>query len=94
LKCHASSPIDGLVVVARDALAPEHVPAGWEIVKIPDDEAYAANTLGIGTTVLVAAGYPETARLLAARGLRVVALDTREIAKAAGSLTCLSPLVG
>jgi len=93
LKCHATSPAPGVVVVARGALAPEHVPAGWQIVKIPDDEAYAANTLGADGKVLVAAGYPATARALADAGLEVVVLDTSEIAKAAGSLTCLSLVI-
>jgi dimethylargininase len=93
LKCHATSPVAGVVVVARDALSAEHVPEGWRIVKIPDDEAYAANTLGVGDTVLVAAGYPATARALTAAGVAVLALDTSEIAKAAGSLTCLSLVV-
>lgn len=93
LKCHATAPLPGLVVVARDVLPPALVPAGWRIVKIPDEEAYAANTVGMGDTVLVAAGYPETAARIAAAGARVRALDTTEIGKAAGSLTCLSLIV-
>ncbi|MCC6621460.1 MAG: N(G),N(G)-dimethylarginine dimethylaminohydrolase [Deltaproteobacteria bacterium] len=95
LKCHATSPVEGLVVVARDVLPPEQVPPGWRIVKIPDKEAYAANTLGVGDEVLVAAGFPEAARAIAAAlpAGRVVTLDTSELAKAAGSLTCLSLLV-
>ena len=69
------------------------IPAGWTIVKIPDEEAYAANTLGLGDTVLVAAGFPQTAARITAAGARVRVLDTTEIAKAAGSLTCLSLIV-
>lgn len=93
LKCHATAPLDGLVVVAHDVIPAALVPHGWDIVKVPDQEAYAANTVGVGDTVLVAADYPEAAHAIAATGRRVVVLDTSEIAKAAGSLTCLSLLV-
>ncbi|MFO0745212.1 MAG: hypothetical protein U1F43_05970 [Myxococcota bacterium] len=93
LKCHATAPLPGLVVVARDVLPLDLVPAGWTIVKIPDEEAYAANTLGLGATVIAAAGFPQTVARIAAAGARVRVLDTTEIAKAAGSLTCLSLIV-
>lgn len=93
LKCHATAPIHGLVVVARDVLPRELVPPGWTMVKIPDEEAYAANTLGVGDTVFVADGHPETRARIAATGARVRVLATSEIAKAAGSLTCLSLFV-
>jgi len=90
LKCHASAPVPGLAVVAEGSPVEGLLPAGLRIVRVPRTEAYAANTVGVGETVLVAAGYPEAAARLRAEGLTVVALDTSELARADGSLTCLS----
>jgi len=93
LKCHATAPVPGLLVRARHALPDSWVPNDWDTIDLPDAEAYAANTLGIDQTIIIAAGYPETMKRIAATGRPVIALDTTEIAKAAGSLTCLSLLV-
>jgi dimethylargininase len=90
LKCHASAPVPGLVVSVAGWLPESLLPAGVERLVVPDAEAYAANTVGVGETVLVAAGYPETSRRLRAHGLEVVELEMDAIAAADGSLTCLS----
>lgn len=94
LKCHATAPLPGLLVMAHDVIPKRWVPNDWDTIEIPSHEAYAANTLGIDDTVLVAGGYPETAARIAAAGCGVRTLDTSEFAKAAGSLTCLSLIVG
>jgi dimethylargininase len=64
-----------------------------ELVPVPAEEAYAANVVAANGAVLVAAGFPRTAELIAARGLRVVPVDTSEFRKGGGSLTCLSVLL-
>lgn len=92
LKCYASSPVAGLVVSVAGWLPDALLPAGVERVAVPESEAYAANMVGVGETVLVAAGYPETSRRLRAHGLEVVELAMDAIAAADGSLTCLSIL--
>ncbi|MEZ4266715.1 MAG: arginine deiminase-related protein [Myxococcota bacterium] len=92
LKCHASAPVPGLLVSVAGWLPDSLVPPGVERVVVPDAEAYAANTVGVGETVLVAAGYPETSRRLRAHGLEVVELEVDALAAADGSLTCLSVL--
>ncbi|TNF26728.1 MAG: dimethylargininase [Deltaproteobacteria bacterium] len=92
LKCHASSPVPGLVVVAEGSPLDGAFGPELRAVRVPRAEAYAANTVGVGETVLVAAGYPETAARLRAEGLEVVTLDMSELARADGSLTCLSLL--
>jgi dimethylargininase len=92
LKCHASAPVAGLVV-ALDGWLPEAALArGVERVVVPQAEAYAANLVGVGETVLAPAGYPETARRLRAHGLEVVELPLDALAAADGSMTCLSIL--
>jgi dimethylargininase len=57
----------------------------------PDaDEAYAANCLAFGNTVLIAAGYPRFEEELRKLGLKTRALDMSEFQKMDGGLSCLS----
>jgi len=89
LKCHCSTPGPGVVL-----LAPDRVPAGafsdFRVLEVPPQEAYAANVVGVNGSVLVPAGYDATRAVLEGAGFDVVVLDTSEIAKADGSLTCMS----
>jgi len=61
-----------------------------EYLIIPDQESYAANTLTINGVVLIPKGFPQTEKLLSELGYDTVSLDTTEIAKCEGALTCLS----
>lgn len=64
--------------------------AGLEVLRVPPDEAYAANSLGIGRHVILPAGHARTAALLAAHGFDVLPVPMSEFAKADGGVTCLS----
>ncbi len=66
--------------------------SGAEVVSLPAEEPWAANTLTIGDRVFLPAGFPRTLDLLAARGHNVQTIDVSELQKAEGSLTCLSVL--
>ncbi|MFM7052575.1 MAG: dimethylarginine dimethylaminohydrolase family protein [Planctomycetota bacterium] len=92
LKCVASPIGEGAVLVAEGAVDPA-VFRGLEVVTIPRAEAYAANTVVVNGTALVAAGHPHTRAALERRGLCVIELGLSEIAKADGSLTCMSILL-
>lgn len=61
-----------------------------EILPVPPEEPFGANTLTIGQTLLVSAAFPRTRRLLARRGFRPVTVDVSELEKAEAGLTCLS----
>jgi dimethylargininase len=63
---------------------------GLEIVDVP--ERRAANVLAIGHTVMIAAGFPRTARLIESLGWNVRLLDISELMKAEAGLTCSSLL--
>ena len=91
LKGACSSPAPGLVVAARGVAAPAWF-EGLDAVLlwIPQGESYAANTVGWGGRVLVAQNFPKTARTLRRAGLAVRAVPMDELARADGSLTCLS----
>lgn len=99
LKCVCSVPdaSRGLVVLAAGSLDPAVFtgPDLEEVILVPREEAYGANTLGWGGRVLVSEGYPNTRKRLHRLGLEPIALATSEIEKADGALTCLSvPVFG
>lgn len=78
----------------RITLADETIPASAfgsvDIVRVPAEEAYAANVLAVGASVLVPTGFPRTRDALAAAGYTPLELHTSEFRKADGALTCLS----
>jgi dimethylargininase len=84
----------GVPVVLVD---PRHVDpavfADVDIVEVRRGEGAAANAVRAGETLLIAAGYPRLRDLLAARGYKLVELDTSEFRKAEAALTCLSLIV-
>jgi dimethylargininase len=63
---------------------------GWDVVRVPDGEEYAANCIMVNDTLLVARGFPRTAALLRGLGHEVVELDMSEYRKMDGGLSCLS----
>jgi dimethylargininase len=97
------APVDGylhllsaVTYIGRDTLlAVEGFPlhpalAGLKVLRVPADEAYSCNALGIGGKVIVPAGYPKTAALLRSHGFELLPVPTTEFAKADGGVTCLA----
>ncbi|TAH51440.1 MAG: hypothetical protein EYC68_11030 [Chloroflexota bacterium] len=78
------------VVVVWDAFADAPVFRDFDKVVVPNEEAYAANTLGIGKYVIVPAGYPKTNEQLRAKGFEVLQVPMSEFYKADGGVSCLS----
>ncbi|MCB0111584.1 MAG: hypothetical protein KDE53_36930 [Caldilineaceae bacterium] len=64
--------------------------ATYDKVVIDPDEAYAANTLWINDHLLMPAGFPRTRQKLTPLGLPIIELETSELRKMDGGLTCLS----
>lgn len=62
----------------------------YKLIPVDDDELYAANSVWLNGTVLVAAGYPKTERAIRAAGYEAVVLDVSEFRKLDGGLSCLS----
>ena len=63
---------------------------GWEIVRVPEGEDYAANCVRVNDGLLVAEGFPATSALLGELGYDLVLLDMSEYRKMDGGLSCLS----
>ena len=91
-----SSPRPGTLVYSERDLRPESLRAYVDdLIPVPADEAYAANTLGYpGDRIIVAAGYPETRKRRLASGFSITSVDTEPIKQADGALTGLSVFTG
>ncbi|HWM84617.1 MAG TPA: arginine deiminase family protein [Kofleriaceae bacterium] len=93
LKSVCSPLTDDTLLIAENTLAPRAF-AGARALIAPASETHASNAVATGDTVLVAAGAPVTRALVEATGLRTVEVDTSELRKADGALTCLSIVSG
>jgi len=65
---------------------------GFEVMMVPPEEPWAANTLLVNGKLLLTARAPRTLAMLRARDYDVVPLDISELQKAEAGLTCLSLL--
>lgn len=83
---------DDTIVTARGTLPPDAF-AGVRVLEITRSDCAAANLVAHGSRALVAAGHPAAADQIAAAGWEIRAIDTSEMRKADGALTCLSVLV-
>ena len=62
----------------------------FDMIEIPEDEAYAANCIWVNDKVLVPSGYPKTSQLIADAGYELINVDVSEFRKLDGGLSCLS----
>jgi dimethylargininase len=67
--------------------------AGFEILRVPDTEPWAANVLRVCGSVVMHDGFPRTADALVQRGIEVVTVDVSEFLKAEAGVTCKTVLV-
>ena len=92
LKSGASYLGEDTVLIHRPWVDPAAF-AGLRLVDVPEGEEAAANVLAIGETVLVAEGFPGTAKAIERLGRKVRVVDNSEVRKAEGALTCCSLLL-
>jgi len=62
----------------------------YDTIIVGREESYAANTLFVNDHLLIPRGYPGTGKKLEALGFKIVELDTSEVRKMDGGLTCMS----
>jgi len=62
----------------------------YNLVKIDDDESYAANSLWINDKVLVPNGFPKTKKQIEKSGYITIEVNVSEFQKLDGGLSCLS----
>jgi dimethylargininase len=63
---------------------------GYDTITVDREESYAANTLFINDHLLIPRGYPKTRQKLEILGFNIIELDTSEVRKMDGGLTCMS----
>jgi dimethylargininase len=89
LKSAASALDAGTLLVNRDwiEVAPlRHL----RLIAVDEREPWAANVLRLGETILMPAGFPDTAARLEQNGYRTHALDISELRKAEAGVSCMS----
>jgi dimethylargininase len=77
-------------LVVTDALAERPEFAGYDLVRVPSDDEYAANCIRVNDHVLIAAGHPGFETKLRKLGYQTIALEMTEFQKMDGGLSCLS----
>jgi dimethylargininase len=80
------------ILIATERYATHPALEGFQIIIPPSKDEYAADTLTVGETVLMAEGYPEAHAMVKEAGFEVVTLNVSEIQKCDGALTCMSVL--
>jgi dimethylargininase len=66
---------------------------GFELVRVPQEEPWAANVARVGSPLCIAADHVRTAEVIRGLGFDVRTIDLSEFAKAEGGVTCLSILI-
>src|SRR5437870_474579 len=75
-----------LAVIERLAARKEF--AAYDLIRVNDDDMYAANCVRVNDHVLVAAGHPVFERTLSELGYQTISLDMTEFQKLDGGLSC------
>jgi len=78
------------ILVVMEEMADHELFKGYELVRVAEQESYAANCVRVNERVLVAAGYPLLTAELKGRGFDPLELDMAEFQKMDGGLSCLS----
>jgi dimethylargininase len=80
------------IMIATERYATHPALEGFQIIIPPSRDEYAADTLAVGDTVLMAEGYTEAHVMVKEVGFDVITLNVSEIQKCDGALTCMSIL--
>lgn len=89
-----SSPREGTMVAAEGHLKEADLSFAEEVIWIPEDEGYAANTIAYGDRIIMADGYKKSRQLMMDAGFSITNIDMTEFREVDASLTCLSVFIG
>ncbi len=65
-------------------------PPQYDKIVVDEADAYAANTLLVNGYLLTPAGFPDSRKQLEVLGFKIIELETSEVHKMDGGLTCMS----
>jgi dimethylargininase len=77
-------------LVVMEEMADNDEFRNFNLIRVSEEESYAANCVRVNDRVLVAAGFPELTAELSARGFSPLILEMSEFQKMDGGLSCLS----
>jgi dimethylargininase len=80
---------DRRLLAAREIGGHEEL-KGWEVVRVPQGEEYAANCIQVNDALLVTEGFPATSARLSELGYHLIPLAMSEFRKMDGGPSCLS----
>ncbi len=89
-----SSPRPGTIVAAEGHLTEADLSFAEELIWIPEEESYAANTIAYGDRIIIAGGYKKSRQLMLDAGFSVTTVEMGEFREVDASLTCLSVFIG
>jgi dimethylargininase len=92
LKSAMTAISDGTLLINRDWIPAANL-AGFDAIDVDPGEPYGANVLRLADRVIYAAAFPRTRQRIEQHGVRVVAVDVSELAKAEGAVTCCSVII-
>ncbi len=62
----------------------------FNLIRVDENESYAANCVWINEKVLIAKGFPKTRKAIEKSGYKTIELNVSEFRKVDGGLSCLS----
>jgi dimethylargininase len=89
LKSAVTAVGDDLLLI-NSAWLPSAPFGAFDRIDVHADEPAAANALSVGGQIIYSTAFPRTRERLERRGLRILAVDATEVAKAEGAVTCCS----
>lgn len=90
---HLKSSVNALgdrIVVLASGFPTKEIFRSYERIVLDPEDDYAANALWINGTILLPKGFPRAAEKIARLGLPIAEIETTEMRKMDGGLTCLS----
>ena len=82
--------LDSETILATSRLAGAECFASFRVLTVPPGEEAAANSIRVNDTVLVPAGFPATAELIAHAGYKAEVVTASQAALLDGGLSCMS----
>jgi|TARA_Y100001934_G_scaffold255748_1_gene323072 dimethylargininase len=89
-----SSPRVGTMVAAEGHLTEKELAFAEEVIWLPEEEGYAANTIAYGDRIIMADGYKKSRQLMMDAGFSITTIEMSEFREVDASLTCLSVFIG
>lgn len=86
----ACSLVDDVTLLATRQIVEARLFHGLDVIEVPAGEEPVANALRVNDTVMIAAGFPRTAEMLAARGYKVATVKLDEVMKLDAGLSCMT----